>query len=254
MTDSNGREFTSNGCGPSAALDQSLGTTWSTQAVGEKFLVLRLPEPIDVTQFALDPAEGCGDTAASATGAYLIETSPDGTAWSTAHQGVFTSAARHQLNFVTPTAGRGGRPLRAPDVAVVPGLRRPIPRPLRVRRLRHRGRSRHHRPGDHPRPGRPAVHVLVERAGDVRVPGRHGQCAACTSPHVVAVPDGAIRSPSARSMRRATATRRPRRGRSRSTRRRRRPGSSGRIRRSARTRRRRSPSTPRRPVRRSSAR
>ena len=109
VTDSNGREFTSNGCGPSAAVDQSLGTAWSTQAgAGEKFLVVRLPETIDITQFGLDPGEGCGDTAASATGAYMVETSPDGVAWTTAVNSVFTSAARHQLNFVTPAAGATG--------------------------------------------------------------------------------------------------------------------------------------------------
>ena len=69
---------------------------------------MRLPETIDVTQFGLDPAEGCGDTAAVATGAYWSRPRPTATAWTTAVNSVFTSAARHRLNFVTPAAGATG--------------------------------------------------------------------------------------------------------------------------------------------------
>ena len=87
-----------------------LGTAWSTQAgAGEKYLVVRLPETIDVTQFGLDPGEGCGDTAASRhrrlPGRDLAGRRPPGPP---RVNGVFTSAARHQLNFVTPTAGATG--------------------------------------------------------------------------------------------------------------------------------------------------
>ena len=64
------------------------------------------------------------------------------------------------------------RPLRAALTALLPGLRRTVPRPVRVRRLRHDRRRGHDRPGDDAGGGRPAVHVLVERAGDVRVQGR----------------------------------------------------------------------------------
>src|SRR6185503_4595904 len=39
---------------------------------------------------------------------YRIETSPDGSAWTTALVGSFTTANRHQLNLVTPTAGASG--------------------------------------------------------------------------------------------------------------------------------------------------
>jgi extracellular elastinolytic metalloproteinase len=108
ITASNGREYTEYGCGPNAAVDQSPGTGWSTDSNAEKFLVVQLPSTIDVTQFALDPAESCGDTPTSATAGYRVETSPDGTTWTVARTGTFTSAARHTLNFVTPTAGALG--------------------------------------------------------------------------------------------------------------------------------------------------
>jgi hypothetical protein len=105
---SNGREYMQYGCGPNAAVDQSLGTGWSTDSDGEKYLIVQLPAAIDVTQFAFDPAESCGDTAVSATAGYRVETSPDGSAWTVARTGTFTSAARHTLNFVAPTAGSSG--------------------------------------------------------------------------------------------------------------------------------------------------
>ena len=176
VTDSNGREYTSNGCGPSAAVDQSLGTAWSTQAgAGEKFLVVRLPETIDITQFGLDPGEGCGDTAASATGAYLVETSPDGVGVDHRRQQRLHQRRAPPAQLRHADGGRHRRPLRAPDAALLAGLRRPVPRHVRVRRLRP-GRGRGHRGArDDAGGGRPAVRVLLERAGHVRVQARRGR-------------------------------------------------------------------------------
>jgi extracellular elastinolytic metalloproteinase len=108
ITDSNGGEYFEYGCGPNAAVDQSLASGWSTDSTGEKFLVVKLPSTIDVTQFALDPAETCGDSADNATAQYRVETSPDGTSWTVARTGTFGNAARHTLNFVDPTAGTAG--------------------------------------------------------------------------------------------------------------------------------------------------
>ncbi len=108
LTQSNGTEFNGIGCGPSYAIDQTQATGWSTVTGSEKFLVVRLPSTIDVTQFAIDPAETCGDGAGSATAGYRIETSPDGTVWTVAQSGTLGPAARHVLNFLTPTAGTSG--------------------------------------------------------------------------------------------------------------------------------------------------
>ncbi len=108
ITDSNGREYTQYGCGPNAAVDQSLASGWSTDPSTQKYLIVQLPAAIDVTQFALDPAETCGDTSASATAGYRVETSPTGSVWTVASTGTLTNPQRHTLNFVTPTAGTAG--------------------------------------------------------------------------------------------------------------------------------------------------
>ena len=108
VTASNGTEYTGNSCGPVAAVDQWQATGWSTNNGTDKFLVVRLPAVVNVTQFALDPGEACADGANTATGAYRVETSPDGTDWTVAHSGTFGTSARHVLNLVTPTAGASG--------------------------------------------------------------------------------------------------------------------------------------------------
>ena len=57
-------DFADQGCGPEAALDQLPTTAWSTVASpGGKSMVVALPQPVDVTDLALDPGEGCGDGA-----------------------------------------------------------------------------------------------------------------------------------------------------------------------------------------------
>ncbi|HEY6886251.1 MAG TPA: M36 family metallopeptidase, partial [Solirubrobacter sp.] len=108
VKDSNGREYVEYGCGPNAALDQSQALGWSAAAGSDKYLIVQLPAAVDVTSFAIDPTETCGDSAADATGGYRVETSPDGTAWTVARTGTFTSANRRTLNVLPPTAGATG--------------------------------------------------------------------------------------------------------------------------------------------------
>ena len=60
---------------------------------------------ITVTQFAIDPANTCGDDATASTKDYRVETSADGSTWTVAKEGTFGNADRGRLNLVDPTAG-----------------------------------------------------------------------------------------------------------------------------------------------------
>ena len=105
ITDFNGPDYTVFGCGPSADIDQSLGVGWGSDAGTPKFLVIKLPQAVDVSTLGIDPSNTCGDGPEAATGGYTVETSPDGSAWTMAAQGTFTPADLGRLNTVTPTAG-----------------------------------------------------------------------------------------------------------------------------------------------------
>ena len=117
VTDFNGPDFSPQ-CGPAGAFDQSLSTGWGSTTGNDagdptnhfvpKHVVVKLPKPITVSSFAVDPSATCGDGASASTAGYTIETSANGTTWTTAASGTFTSADDGQLNTVTPTAGASG--------------------------------------------------------------------------------------------------------------------------------------------------
>jgi extracellular elastinolytic metalloproteinase len=106
------------GCDPAAAIDNSQANGWvtSTGSVANQpsntfvphNMVIRLPQAIDVTQFAFDPASACGLGGSASTGGYRIETSPNGSTWTTAATGTFTIDDRGVITPVTPTAGTAG--------------------------------------------------------------------------------------------------------------------------------------------------
>ena len=139
-------DYADQGCGPDAAVDQREGSGWSTAASpAGKSIVITLPAPVDVTEFATDPAEVCGDDATSAAGDFLIETSPtsaDGP-WTTAAAGRFGEADRHRLN-VHPRK-RGRRAPRPADAARTPRAAAVL-RHDRVRRPRDAPPTASHRP------------------------------------------------------------------------------------------------------------
>jgi extracellular elastinolytic metalloproteinase len=105
-------------CGPLQAIDNSHASGWESTAGDDaatptnvfvpKFVVVDMHRAVDVSQFAVDPAAGCGDGGSASTSAYRIDTSPDGTTWTTAARGAFTSADNGTLNPVTPSAGGAG--------------------------------------------------------------------------------------------------------------------------------------------------
>lgn len=102
-------------CGPDKAIDLSLAVGWGsttgddngtpTSVFVPKTLVVKLPAPVDITQFGVDPTASCGDGGSASTGDYRIETSPDATTWTTAAQGTFGTADRGQLNQLDSTDG-----------------------------------------------------------------------------------------------------------------------------------------------------
>jgi extracellular elastinolytic metalloproteinase len=68
-------------------------------------VTIAVPKAITVTQIAVDPNATCGDGGSSSTADYRVETSPDGTTWSVADEGVFGVADRGRLNPLIPAAG-----------------------------------------------------------------------------------------------------------------------------------------------------
>ncbi len=110
-----GTDYTQFGCGPAQAFDQSSGTSWVTDAgaaagptgtFDAKSIVVKLPQPVDVANFQVDPSETCGTGTSSATGDLLIETSPNGTTWTTAAHPTFDASSVGHLNTVPATAGQ----------------------------------------------------------------------------------------------------------------------------------------------------
>ncbi|MFD2079398.1 F5/8 type C domain-containing protein [Actinopolymorpha cephalotaxi] len=116
VTDANGDDYSDYGCGPESMFDQSLGSGWSTDAVpgtpassvDPRYVVVQLPRAVDISELAVDPTATCGDGGSSSTGDYRVETSRDGTAWTTAAQGHFGLANRNKLNAVPLSAGTTG--------------------------------------------------------------------------------------------------------------------------------------------------
>ena len=117
-TDFNGPDY-SPSCGPADAIDLSQATGWGsttgtdgspTNVFVPKHITVRLPQAIDVDSFGVDPSATCGDGGSASTGAYKIETSPNGTSgsWTQAASGTFTEADRGRINTVNPTGGATG--------------------------------------------------------------------------------------------------------------------------------------------------
>lgn len=105
------------GCGPTGVIDGSHATGWSTSsgqagaptgAFVPKQVTVSLPTRVDVTAFAVDPAATCGDGPSASTAGFRIETSPDGSTWTTAAEGIFAAGDRGRLNRLAPVGGTKG--------------------------------------------------------------------------------------------------------------------------------------------------
>jgi Ca2+-binding RTX toxin-like protein len=114
-----GPNFTPYGCGPVHAIDQSLGTGWSTikpnlAPTGARSITVKLPAYVDVSSFAVDPGAVCGDPDSASAQGYKIETSKTGASgsWTVVDTGSFTLGQAHQLNSVPISTRKAVRYVR----------------------------------------------------------------------------------------------------------------------------------------------
>ncbi|MDP9219094.1 MAG: M36 family metallopeptidase, partial [Actinomycetota bacterium] len=103
VADFTGIDLTSQACGPPGLIDQSLTVGWASELKPTApYVVVRLPVPVDVSNFAIDPTSACGDAHSASLANFRIDTSVNGTTWTAAAQGSFGSANLGHLNVVTP--------------------------------------------------------------------------------------------------------------------------------------------------------
>jgi hypothetical protein len=114
-----GPDFSSFGCGPAHAIDQSSGTGWSTlkpnlPPSGTRSITVKLPSFVDVRSFAIDPGAVCGDEETAAAQGYQIATSTTGKSgsWTVVKSGSFTLGQAHQMNELPITTRKGVRYVR----------------------------------------------------------------------------------------------------------------------------------------------
>jgi extracellular elastinolytic metalloproteinase len=105
----NGPDYTPFGCGPINAIDLSAGSGWGsdtdhdaliTGVASDKFIVVKLPNKVNVTQLAVNPSNTCGDPGSSSTRGWRIDASVDGISFTTVSSGVFYLGNRGHLNTV----------------------------------------------------------------------------------------------------------------------------------------------------------
>jgi hypothetical protein len=87
-------------CAPKNAIDQSASFGWSTLSDlrnngnpspdTPKSLVIKLPDPVDITSITVNPTAICGDGLSASTGRYTVEVRPPGGAFTEVGSGSFT--------------------------------------------------------------------------------------------------------------------------------------------------------------------
>jgi extracellular elastinolytic metalloproteinase len=117
----NGLDATPFGCGPSAMIDQSQGSGWSTDAVitpgnnavlaEPRFMTVQLPVAVNIADLQINPSATCGDGGSASTGDFTVETSTDGTTFVVAASGHFNAGNRGRMNSVPLAAGTGSNVL-----------------------------------------------------------------------------------------------------------------------------------------------
>ena len=72
---------------------------------GPKHIVIKLPVKVNINDLQINPANTCGDPGSASTGDYLVETSPDGTNWTTANSGNHFGIADRNMHSITMAPG-----------------------------------------------------------------------------------------------------------------------------------------------------
>ena len=116
VTDFTGPDY-GPGCNADAMIDLSYALGWSTTAdlvdgvAGPdtpKQVTIQLPEPVDVSSITVDPTANCGDGPSASTGAFRVEVSTDGTAFTEVSDGEFSADDLGQANEVPLTGSTDG--------------------------------------------------------------------------------------------------------------------------------------------------
>lgn len=106
-------DYSDFGCGPSGAFDLLLASGWGSDApdstagspfTGPRSIVVRLPEPIDISSFGFDPGATCGDPRNAAVRAFTIRTRTASGDWITAYTSR-DGLPQGKLNKLVPRAG-----------------------------------------------------------------------------------------------------------------------------------------------------
>lgn len=138
-----GPDFSGFGCGPASVIDQSQGSGWgsttdndagdATGNVTPKEVVVELPQAVNVAEIKVNPSNTCGDAGSASTKDFRLETSADGSTWTTVKEGSFGVADRGQYVTVSglgPAGLTGVRYVRFtmlnPQVPLVDGTLPPF--------------------------------------------------------------------------------------------------------------------------------
>jgi hypothetical protein len=114
----NGPDFSQFGCGPEGAIDLSQGSGWgsttgddqghATNTFVDKFIVVKLPQPVDIASFQIDPSATCGDGLSASTGHVTISVSTNGSSYTQVADHTFTNADDGRMNTVDPSTTADG--------------------------------------------------------------------------------------------------------------------------------------------------
>jgi hypothetical protein len=116
ITAFNGPDYTPFGCGPTGAIDQSQGNGWGSDTdhdalitgfASDKFIVVKLPVKVDVSELRVNPSNTCGDPGSSSTRGWRIDVSSDGASFATLVDGVFYRGNRRRMNTVFTGSATG---------------------------------------------------------------------------------------------------------------------------------------------------